>query len=118
MFWKIYFWIVLVMLIASMFLESPYHGNVGIVVGIVSMIIQIISAVGLYGYVYKKQFFSKYFWKIIFLIAVVELIAETIYVVFEDAVFLGVEGMILVTATTFVIMYPLMVGLYRYGFKK
>jgi len=106
------------MLIASMFLESPYHGTVGIVVEIVSIIISIISTVGLYGFVNNKQFFSKSFWKIVFLVTVIEIIATTIYGVLEDAVELGVEGMIFVTGFTLFILYPLILGLYRYGFKK
>ncbi|TQR19402.1 hypothetical protein [Psychrobacillus vulpis] len=98
-----------------MFLENEY-GLVGSVIGIVSMIISIISTVGFYGYVYNKQFFSKSFWKIIFLITVIDLIVTTLYYGFEDAAEQG--ELIFATAFTFIIMYPLLLGLYRYGFQK
>lgn len=115
MLWKIYFWIMLVLLIVSMFLENEY-GLVGTVIGIVSMIIAIINTVGFYGYVYKKQFFSQSFWKIIFIITVIDVIVTTIYYGFKDASDQG--ELIFVTILTFIVMYPLLLGLYRYGFQK
>ncbi|EGQ20297.1 hypothetical protein HMPREF9372_3554 [Sporosarcina newyorkensis 2681] len=115
MLWKIYFWIMLVLLIASMFLENEY-GLVGTVLEIVSMIISIISTVGFYGYVYEKQFFPHFFWKVIFIIALIDVIVTAIYYGFKETSALG--ELIFVTIFTFIVMYPLLLGLYRYGFKK
>jgi len=115
MLWKIYFWIMLVLLIVSIFLENSY-GLVGTVIGIVSMIISIISTVGFYGYVYKKQFFSQSFWKIIFIISVIDVIVTTIYYGLKDTS--GQGELIFITIFTFIVMYPLLLGLYRYGFQK
>ncbi|SES46051.1 hypothetical protein [Psychrobacillus sp. OK032] len=116
MLWKIYFWIMLVLLIVSLFLENEY-GWGETVLRIVSTIIAIINTVGFYGYVYKKQFYSQSFWKIIFIVTVIDAIVSSLYYGFQDAE-LGIEGIIFVTVFTFIIMYPLLLGLYRYGFKK
>ncbi|WP_075617204.1 hypothetical protein [Paenisporosarcina indica] len=116
MLWKIYFWIMFVLLIVSMFLENEY-GWVETVLRIASTIIAFINTVGFYGYVYKKQFFSQSFWKIIFIITVIDVIVSTLYYGFQDAE-LGKGGIIFVSVFTIIIMFPLLLGLYRYGFQK
>lgn len=116
MLWKIYFWIMLLLLIVSLFLENEY-GWGETVLRIVNTIIAIINTVGFYGYVYKKQFYSQSFWKIIFIVTVIDAVVSLLYYGFQDAE-LGIGGNIFVAVLTFIIMYPLLLGLYRYGFKK
>jgi len=116
MLWKIYFWIMLVLLIVSIFLENEY-GWGETVLRIVSTIIAIINTVGFYGYVYNKQFYLRSFWKIIFIVTVIDVIVSILYYGFQDAE-LGTEGNIFVAVFTFIIMFPLLLGLYRYGFQK
>lgn len=113
MLWKIYFWLILAIEIASMFVETV-HGSV---VEITDMVISVISTIGLFGYVYKKQLLSKLFWKFVFIITVIEGLAYTMLDVLNDPE-LGVGGMIFVTAFTLIILYPFFLGLYRYGFRK
>ncbi|WP_375088444.1 hypothetical protein ACDZ29_19890 [Peribacillus sp. RS7] len=80
-------------------------------------VISIVSTTGLFGYVYNKQLLSKSFWKFVFIITVIEVLAYTMLDVLNDPE-LGVGGMIFVTAFTLIIMYPFFLGLYRYGFRK
>ncbi|MCZ8541892.1 hypothetical protein [Psychrobacillus psychrodurans] len=115
MLWKIYFWIMLVLLIVSMFLENEY-GRGETVLRIVSTIIAIINTLGFYGYVYKKQLYSLSFWKIIFIVTVIDVVVSILYYGFQDAE-LGTEGIIFLAVFTFIIMFPLLLGLYRYGFQ-
>ncbi len=114
MLWKIYFWFMVALLIVSVFLENEY-GLVGTVIHIVSLIINVINTVGLYGYVYKKQFFSQSIWKIIFIISLIDVIVTTMYYRSKEASSLG--ELIFGVIFTFIVLYPHLLGLYRYGFK-
>ena len=96
-----------------MFVEAVH----GPVVETMDTVISIISTIGLFGYVYNKQLLSKSFWKFIFIITVIEVLAYTMLDVLNDPE-LGVGGMIFVTAFILIIMYPFFLGLYRYGFRK
>ncbi|MFJ7365673.1 hypothetical protein ACIQWQ_16375 [Peribacillus frigoritolerans] len=113
MLWKIYFWLIIAISIASMFVESVH----GPVIETTDTVISIISTIGLFGYVYNKQLLSKSFWKFVFIITVIEVLTYTMLDVLNDPE-LGVGGMIFVTAFTLIIMYPFFLGLYRYGFRK
>ncbi|RRN73959.1 hypothetical protein EI200_04595 [Peribacillus simplex] len=113
MFWKVYFWALIAISIASMFVETVN----GPVLETTDTVISIISTIGLYGYVYKKQFLSKSFWKFIFIITVIEMPVYIMLDVLNDPE-LGVGGIIFVAAFTLAIMYPFLLGLYRYGFRK
>jgi hypothetical protein len=113
MLWKIYFWLIIAISIASMFVEAVH----GPVIETTDTVISIISTIGLFGYVYNKQWLSKSFWKFVFIITVIEVLAYTMLEVLNDPE-LGVGGMIFVTAFTLIIMYPFFLGLYRYGFRK
>ncbi|WP_458352728.1 hypothetical protein [Peribacillus frigoritolerans] len=113
MLWKIYFWLIIAISIASMFVESVH----GPVIETTDTVISIISTIGLFGYVYNKQLLSKSFWKFAFIITVIEVLTYTMLDVLNDPE-LGVGGMIFVTAFTLIIMYPFFLGLYRYGFRK
>ncbi|RDU37883.1 hypothetical protein DRW41_08695 [Neobacillus piezotolerans] len=115
MLWKIYFWIMVVLLIVSMFLKNEY-GLAGTVIHIVSLMINVINTVGLYGYVYKKQFYLQSFWKIIFIISVIDVIVTTLYYRFKEAS--SQEELIFGAIFTFIVLYPHLLGLYRYGFQK
>ncbi|MFE4898700.1 hypothetical protein [Peribacillus butanolivorans] len=113
MLWKIYFWLIIAISIASMFVEAVH----GPVIETTDTVISIISTIGLFGYVYNKQLLSKSFWKFVFIITIIEVLAYTMLDVLNDSE-LGVGGMIFVTAFTLIIMYPFFLGLYRYGFRK
>lgn len=113
MLWKIYFWIILAIEIASLFVETVH----GPVVETTDTVISIISTIGLFGYVYKKQILSQSFWKFVFIITVIEVSVYIKLDVLNDPE-LGVGGMIFVTVFTLIIMYPFFLGLYRYGFRK
>lgn len=113
MLWKIYFWLILAIEIASMFVETVH----GPVIGITDTIIGVISTIGLFGYVYKKQLLSKFFWKFVFILTVIE---EFTYIMLDalNDPELGLGDIIFVTAFTLTILYPFFLGLYRYGFRK
>lgn len=113
MLWEIYFWIILIIVICSMFVEMV-HGSV---IEITDMIISVFSILGLFCYGYKKQLLSKLFWKFVFIITVIEGFAYIMLVVLNDPK-LGLGEMIFVTAFTLSIMYPFFLGLYRYGIRK
>ncbi|MGE7608976.1 hypothetical protein ACQKML_20425 [Peribacillus frigoritolerans] len=113
MLWKIYFWLIIAISIASMFVESVH----GPVIETTDTVISIISTIGLFGYVYNKQLLSKSFWKFVFIITVIEVLTYTMLDVLNDPE-LGVGGMIFVTVFTLIIMFPFFLGLYRYGFRK
>ncbi|MFJ7469224.1 hypothetical protein ACIQWI_11735 [Peribacillus frigoritolerans] len=113
MLWKIYFWLIIAISIASMFVKSVH----GPVIETTDTVISIISTIGLFGYVYNKQMLSKSFWKFVFIITVIEVLTYTMLDVLNDPE-LGVGGMIFVTGFTLIILYPFFLGLYRYGFRK
>lgn len=99
----------------NLFLENEY-GRGETVLRIVTTIIAIINTLGFYGYVYKKQFYSQSFWKIIFIVTVIDVVVSIIYYGFQDAE-LGTEGIIFLAVFTFIIMFPFLLGIYRYGFQ-
>ncbi|MER2172554.1 MAG: hypothetical protein ABS938_18205 [Psychrobacillus psychrodurans] len=86
-------------------MENEY-GRGETVLRIVSTIIAIINTLGFYGYVYNKQFYSQSFWKIIFIVTVIDVVVSIIYYGFQDAE-LGTEGIIFLAVFTFIIMFPL-----------
>ncbi|MGE7603645.1 hypothetical protein ACQKL5_14320 [Peribacillus sp. NPDC097675] len=113
MLWKIYFWIIVGIEVASMFVETVH----GPVIEITDTIISVISTIGLFGYVYKKQLLTKLFWKVVFIITVIEEFSYIMWDVLNDPE-LGLGGLIFVTTFTLTIIYPFFLGLYRYGFRK
>ncbi|MCK1983705.1 MULTISPECIES: hypothetical protein [Peribacillus] len=63
MLWKISFWLIIAISIASMFVEAVH----GPVLETIDTVVSIISTIGLFGYVYNKQLLSKSFWKFVFI---------------------------------------------------
>ena len=66
-----YFWLIIAISIASMFVEAVH----GPVIETTDTVISIISTIGFFGYVYNKRLLSKSFWKFVFIITVIEVLA-------------------------------------------
>lgn len=119
MWWKIYFWIIVVLTVIGVFIELPkftswnfadWEGQVE----------SVILSLSLYAYIYKKNIFSKDIWKYVFVTILVVWAAQTIYYAtklpalkfleFSTPITLeiGVISMILAT--------PALVIIYRLGF--
>lgn len=78
MWWKIYFWAVLIInLILYFYIASANSPKIGDLIG---LIIAVISLIGLFAYTYKKAIFSKSFWKRFFWVF---LLSEIIYFIYS-----------------------------------
>lgn len=64
MWWKIYFWIILLISFGTyLYIASTNSPKMG---DLIELVIAVVSIIGLYSYVYKKATFNKSFWKIFF----------------------------------------------------
>ena len=65
MFWKIYFWLIIVLLIFGYWSEG-----IGGIWGVIDLVISIGSLIGLFLYAYRKIFLSSLVWKAYFFLYV------------------------------------------------
>ena len=114
-FWKIYFFI-FVGLTSLEFISVSIEVTIW---GIVNIPITIIATIGLYGYVFSKNFYKQYFWLCFF-----------VFLIIWDAVYFIVVGVpsdpelteienkyigLFAIAFTYILMTPAYIGLLLYG---
>lgn len=109
MFWKIYFWVLVVLLTAG-FISDDVTG----LWDIVDVPMSLFSLVGLFSYAYKKYIFNKIFWKIFLpIVGIWDLVYNI--VLSTEQVEEPIEYVFLFIALLLIIA-PLYVALYRYAF--
>ena len=114
-FWKIYFFI-FVGLTSLEFISVSIEVTIW---GIVNIPIMIIATIGLYGYVFSKNFYKQYFWLCFF-----------VFLIIWDAVYFIVVGLppdpeltemenkyidLFAIILTYILMTPAYIGLLLYG---
>lgn len=115
MFWKIYVWFIIVSTIAicidSILVGMDFRN-------IIDHLINFVSLLGLFGYVYQKQFFVQLFWKIWLAVDVLWNLISIPYVLDQDdwTMLQSSEGAI-VTTVILLLIIPTYAALYRYAFK-
>jgi hypothetical protein len=114
--WKIYFWIVAVLLIPS-FVIAIVVGNKFSVLLAVDISLGLIAIAGMYGYVYQKRILKQKFWKRYFPFMIVwELLYGIVYNTFINypgSINLRyIAGM----AFAYLLVVPMFFSLYRYSY--
>lgn len=78
MFWKIYTWIIITLSIIGLGIVL-LKVNTWNLADLIEFIGTIITVIGLYAYVYKKQFFTPKFWQFAFYISLITIIVSFTY---------------------------------------
>lgn len=75
-FWKFYFWLLLVGYIISLFIllsELGYFISnfTSFFITLLHLVIQAVLLIGVYSYAYRKKIFDKLFWKLFFIVIII-----------------------------------------------
>ncbi len=119
MLWKIYFWFI-VILISMSFFDTFMLGMS--YVDFFDLAFTIISCIGFFGFIYKKTFFSKAFWKKwLFIIIIWDIIYNTLLQDYSELISefsdLSTIEILVSMAIGIMIIIPYYVAIYLYGYK-
>jgi hypothetical protein len=118
---KIYFWAYFILVglgivkdIISL-IRIPLNSDLGFFHPLFVTVFQVISIVGLYSYVFKKEIVKKVFWKMFSVFYLLWYIGDGIYIVSGDLRHALVEA-IFVLAFGLIFSIPLFIGLFKYAY--
>lgn len=126
MFWRLYFWLMIVVSILDIALRifvshtffeiSPQQPGFSFIT-----ILTWISLLGLYGFVFQKKYLWAYFWKIFFVVViagqVIDIISDIRFVHNLDPQSFSLISELFDSLIFNLISVPFFVAIYRYGFK-
>ena len=110
--WKIYAWLISILFVTAN-ISDPEISNISDI-EILRKIISIILILGVFCFAYRKVLFSQQFWKILFVVAVIDELWGVVEYKseFELSVVLVISFIL-----TYGILLPSFIAVYRYAFK-
>jgi hypothetical protein len=116
MFWKIYFWISIVLLML-------YYPSAGLsrIWEIINLVIDVLATVGLFGFCWEKKLFSKLFWKVFLPVCIIWAVVYSYFIPEPQKVYLAPDPEwfqlvdIIFSATWNILLF---VALYLYAFRR
>jgi hypothetical protein len=116
MFWKLYSRLLAAMFLVGVAVEIIRFGGVLRLLDVAGWIVQVVSIVGLFGFVWRQQILSRRFWQIFVPVSLAWMVLYRL-VLYNPLIFFGNIG----TQTPELILggiffVPLYVGLFRYAF--
>ena len=116
MFWKIYFWILVVLL-------ALYHASVGFprIWEFIDLIHNIIAIVGLFGFCWERKIFTRLFWKIFLIVCIIWFLLYQYYIPEIQRVYVAPAPQwfgLFDRVFSLVMNILLFVALYLYGFRR
>lgn len=114
--WKIYFWIVAVLLVLSFVIAIVVENKFSVLLA-VDISLGLIAIAGMYGYVYQIRILKQKFWKRYFPFMIVwELLYSIVYSTFVNypgsITLRYIAGM----AFVYLLVMPMLLSLYRYSY--
>ena len=116
MFWKIYFWLLIVLTVPSYFWQGFSRSW-----EIIDFILFIVAMIGLFAFSWQKKMFTQLFWKTYLPTYIIWNVFYQYFLPLPQKVSevdLGGLSQSMTATITWIIFFPLIIALYLYGFKR
>lgn len=115
MLWKIYFWIIIVLMSLSYFDTFMLGMSIA---DIFDIPITLISTIAFFGYVYKKPFLNSLFWKRWFYIMITwDVFYGVLILDYSEFSNISISEAFAMVMIGLVLILPLYIAIYLYGYK-
>ncbi len=118
-FWIIYFWIIAVLVVFTLFgrIYLYFRTDAVTVYDLVESVISVVAIVGLHGYAYQSAYLSPLFWQIAWILLLITWLAGLKGRKNREMISkIGLKKGIAVILATTIIGLPTLAGLFIYGF--